>query len=486
VAPKMALQAVTRRATNEFRREVIQAMRKVAGLLCILALTFGALASFAATKKKVFLKSTTHGTPVKGPIKLLGPDHHSFAAYKAQNHLTPALNNLIKKQQAGAQYHNCTGFLSIPCFNSWFTTGYRNSVYSYSMVGQSPKAGGTTGLNNEVIGLELWLIGPDNTTIIYDQDPNAPQDLGLSDVQLLTQGPLYDATTTYPGGGGLAADKGQFTDTTFRASFNGVKAANWHTPLNPPRFPSVTYVGLLYYNNGDWACIGGEAPPCTSFQVVNINSISTIFSQLIGPAGENNPSTEIPIILTDYVTAFEGSPGACCVLGFHSANPGNEGGNAVQVWTWTTFIPQSSFNPFAPFGYDTFVMSHEVSELYHDPFVQVGGTLVSPWIDGSATFGQINLETGDVLERMNDADNDWPVTLPVGGGYRYHTQVEALLPWFTRNPQGPATGPGPGVYSWPNTNSLNNGHPCTSQTFVYGEGPGGFVFDNGGPNGQCQ
>jgi hypothetical protein len=483
----MALQAVTRRATIEFRREEFQAMRKVAGLLCILALTFGALASFAATKK-IYLKSTTHGTPVKGPMKMLGPDNHAFAAYKAQNHLTPALNNLIKNQQAGAQYHNCTGFLSVPCFNSWFITGYRNSVYSYSMVGHSPKAGGTTGLPNEVIGLELQLIGPDNSTVIYDNDPNTPQDLGLSDVQLLTQGPLYDATTTYPGGGGLPADKGQFTDTTIRASFNGVKAANWHTPLNPPRFPTIHYTGLLFFNNGDWACFGGELPPCTSFQVVNINSISSIFSQIIGPLGENNPSTEVPIILTDYVTAFTGLPinQNCCVLGFHSANPGNEGGNSVQVWTWTTFIPHSSFNPFAPFGYDTFVMSHEVAELYHDPFVQTNGTLISPWVDGSVSFAQANLETGDVIEAMADADSDFHVPLvTTGGAYTYHTQNEALLPWFTRNPQAPTTGPGPGVYSWPNTNTLNNGHPCTSQGFVYGEGPGGFVFDDGSANGQC-
>ena len=459
-------------------------MRKVVALLFILALTLGALSSFAATRK-VYLRSTTHGTPIKGPINRLGPDNHALAAYKAQNHLTPALNALIAKQQKGSQYHNCTGFLSVPCFSSWFITGTRNSIYPYSMVGQNPTAGGTTGLNNEVIGLELWLVGPDNTTVIYDQDSNAPQDLGLSDVQLEVQGPIWNATTTYPGGGGLPADTGQFVDTTFRASFNGVKKANWHTPLNPPRFPTVTYVGVLFYNNGDWACIGGEAPPCTSFQVVNIDSISSIFSQVIGPGGENNPSTEIPIILTDYVTAFEGAPANCCVLGFHSANPGNEGGNSVQVWTWATYIPQSSNNPFAPFGYDSFVMSHEVSELYHDPFVQTTGTLVSPWVDGSVSFAQANLETGDVIEAMADADSDWHVPLvTTGGAYTYHTQNEALLPWFTRNPVGPAClgvgggyayNCGPGIYSWPNTATLNAGHDPASP-WGYGEGAGGFYF----------
>jgi hypothetical protein len=296
---------------------------------------------------------------------------------------------------------------------------------------------------------------------------------------LETQGPLYDATTTYPGGGGLAADKGQFTDTTLRASFNGVKKANWHTPLNPPRFPSVKYVGLLLYNNNDWACIGGELPPCTSLQVVNIDSISSIFSQIIGPSGENNPSTEIPIIITDYVTAYEGGdPTACCVLGFHSANPGNEGGNSVQVWTWATYIAQSDFNAFGGFGSDTFVLSHEVAELYHDPFVQTGGTSVSPWVDGSVSFAQANLETGDVIEAMalSDAEFDVPLTT-TGGAYTYHTQNEALLQWFTRNPQAPPCDTfncGPGVYSWPNTKTLNAGHDPLG--WVYGEGPGGFFF----------
>jgi hypothetical protein len=460
-------------------------MRKISLLLTVLALTFGAMAGFAATR--VVLRSTTHGTPVRGRIQVNGPDNHALSAYKAQNHLSLAMNNLIKTQQRGPAYHNCSGFISIPCFNSWFITGYRDSVYSYSMVGHSPRAGGTTGIPNEVIPLELQLIGPDGVTVLYDFDPSAPQDLGLSDVSLETQGPLWNATTTYPGDANLPPDTGQFVDTVIRASFNGVKAANWHTTLNPPTFPINHYVGQLFYNNGDWACISGLTPPCTSsgdFPVVNINSISNIFEQILSPAQENPPSTEVPIILTDFVTAFIPGPGGgCCVLGFHSAQPGNEGGNSVLVWTWATYIAQSSNNPFAPFGYDTFVLSHETSELYHDPFVN---TLVSPWIDGSATFAQGNLETGDVIEAMHDADSDYHVQLTTTGGpYTYHTQNEALLPWFTRNPEGPPVGPGPGVYSWPDTNTLNNGHPCNTQTFVYGEGPGGFYADDGSSTGQC-
>jgi hypothetical protein len=106
--------------------------------------------------------------------------------------------------------------------------------------------------------------------------------------------------------------------------------------------------------------------------------------------------------------------------------------------------------------------------LYNDPFVN---TLVSPWVDGSVSFAQANLETGDAVEAMADVDAIYHVPL---GGFTYHVQNEALLQWFTRNPGAPAVGPGPGVYSWPNTNTLNNGHNPAG--WVYGEGPAGFFF----------
>jgi len=469
-------------------------MRKIAGFCCVFALTFGALASFAANQPKVLLHSTTKGSPIKaGSIKYFGPDHFNLNKLKAQNHLSKAMNQKILAMQKGATYRNCSGIITIPCFSSWLITGYRNSVYTYTMVGHSPTAGGTTTIPTHIIPLETLLVGPDNTTILYDFNPQAANNnqpfSPLNDVQLLTQGPIF-ANDPYPGGGGLAADNGQFNDTGFRASFTGIKKANWHTLLGAPTFPSVNYAQVLFFNNGDWMCVFGSGPPCAAgdFPVVNINSISNIFAQILGPANENVSSTEIPIIETDFVTAFDPS-GGCCALGFHSSNQGNEGSNSISVWTWGTFIPKAN-NPFGPFGNDVMVLTHETSELYHDPFVGEGGligvVLVSPWVDGSASFGQANLETGDAIEAMNASDVIFPLTQnTTGGSYTYSEQNVAILPWFTRNPKGPQTGPGPGVYSWPNTNVLNNGHPCASQGFVYGEGPAGFFFDDGSSTGQC-
>lgn len=450
-------------------------MRKIAGLLSILALFLAGIPGFAAGSK--ILTPTITGTRIVGPIKYSGPDHYSMAKYKAQNSLSAALNSLIIKQESGTQFHNCSGFLSLPCFNSWFITGTRNSVYTYAMLGGSPTAGGTTTIPNTLIALEIQLIGPDGQTVDYDFNPRTPQDLGLSDADLAKQGPMF-SSNAYPGGGGLPADTGQFTDTTIRASFNGVKKANWHVVLGTPMPSKFTYTGMLFFNNGDWACIGGELPPCSSFPVVNIDSIANIFEQILSPAGEDSASTTLPIILTDFVTAFIGFPQNCCVLGFHSAQPGNEGGNSVLVWTWATWIPQSVPNPFGQFGLDTFVLTHEVSELYHDPFVQNGGTLVSAWVDGSVQFAQGNLETGDAVEAMSASDSIFTVSeTTTGGAYTYHTQTEALLPWFTRNPMSPACDVhncGKGVYSWPNTATLNSGHDPNG--WIYGEGPAGFFF----------
>ena len=454
-------------------------MRKIAGLLSILVLTFGAAASFAANQNVVVVKSTIKGTPVKQVLKAQ-KEPGSLTKFKAQNKLSAATNNALIKEKAGANFKNGTQS-TIPYFNSWFITGYRNSVYTYSMVGHSPKAGGTTGIDNELIPLITELFDADgNLAFVFD--PTINNDPEGNDGDLMKQSPIY-VNTSYPASGGFAADTGQFGDTNLRASFTGVKKASWHSVLNPPTEPKTQYVQQLFFNNGDWALACCDTNN-NQFPVVNIDSEFNIFEQIL--SAENPVNTTIPIILTDYLTMFQGN--GCCILGFHTAQNWSNPVPGILVWTWSTFIPHNAdnglTNPFFPFGQDTFVMSHEITELYNDPFVN---TNVSCWVDGSVRFGQCNLETGDVIEAMKDVDSDYSVNSTTNGGpYTFHVQVEATLQWFTRTPQAPQQGPGPGVYSWPRTETLNNGHPCPSQTFVYGEGPAGFVFDDGGGNGQCQ
>jgi hypothetical protein len=471
--------------------------------LSILILCFGTLVGSAFAQARKTVPPTTQGKPIPpGSIKYLGPDHHSLANFKAQNHLSNGTNYLIK---SGAlkdpTFQNGTALNTVPYFQSWFVTGTRNSIYPYSMVGQSPTAGGATVLNNQIIPLVTVLQVGGVTIYVFDptvaNDPEGAETVpsigpGI-DTGLVALSPLYDATTTYPG---PPADSGQEVDTAFRASFNGVRASNWHTLLGSPYSSGIAWVQELEYNNGDWACVFGSVPTSTTlcnavnskdFPVVNINTISNNFASIL--ADEDPPNNSIPIIITDFVTAFTNPSNigaSCCVLGYHNAQPGlnPSGPNSVLVWAWGTYLPHSN-NPFAPFGNDVMVLSHEIAELYHDPFVQTTGTSVAPWVDGSATFAQANLEVGDAIEAMNAVDVVYEVPLmPNGTPFTYSVQNVALLPWFTRNPLGPVSGPGPGIYSWPNINTLNNGHnPATCLTpgpnggcYVYGEGSAGFYF----------
>ena len=460
-------------------------MRKLLCSLTTLALIVASVASFAANRNVTYkyVPKTNSGKPIpKGFIKFQGYDTHDMSQFKAQNHLSYAMNQHILNHALQARrgsFVNCA-IDTIPCFQSWFITGHRNSVYPFTIVGQNPAAGGTTLIDNQIIplitvlqvgGVPFYVFDP--TTATDPQGAASVPSIGPgTDTGLLSQSPLYDATTTYVG---PPPETGQYNDSHQRVSFRKVAAANWHTVLNTNFSSGVIWVQMLEWNNGDWACRGTETPPCTSFPVFNINVISGNFSFIL--SGENPPVTEVPIILTDWLTAFDPSSGACCILGFHTAQPSGPG---VLVWTWGTWIPYNRDNGFTNpfkggFGSNSMVLSHEVDEIFNDPFVN---TAVAPWVDGSVTFAQANLETGDAIEAMAAADVLFDVTLTTTGGpFVYVVQNVPTLEWFFRNPYNG------GIYSWPNEGSLSHnphvpGACTTGPTWVYGQGSAGFFFCN--------
>lgn len=464
-------------------------MRKLLSSLIILALAFTAVGAFAVTRynpKSHTLKTvpkTTSGSPVKqsGAIKA---DPHSMANWHAVNKLSPAMNAKIKAQQKGSFVNGTID--TIPYFNGYFFTGDgKNSVYTYSMLGQSPAAGGTTTIQTEIIPLISILEVSGVPYYIFDPAgyyvPPADQD---TDANLMAEGPLFDTTTTYPG---PPAQTGQFEDGFSRTQFRKVAKSNWHTVLGPNSttgtvFGPYIWQQFLEFDNGDWAlyCCDTNSNPFPAF---DINVISNNFAYILSYPGEIATTTNniFPLILTDYLFATEG--GGCCIGGYHSAQPGSFDPNGVLIWAWAAWVPanidQGVTNPFGPggFGSDDMAWSHEIGEAIDDPFVQTNGTLVPAWIDGSASFAQGNLEVGDAIEAMAPVDSigTWPVNV-ASGTYDYHMQNLATLEWFTRNPVNG------GVYSWPNVHTLSqfNMVPgCQTPgvcSWIYGQGAAGFFF----------
>ena len=214
-------------------------MRKIAGLPTILAMTVALSgAALAATNQKIVLKAP-QGSNKTGKFSYVqvGSEANSkLAPFKAQNHLSAAMNKTLLQQRQGASFKNGT-IDTVPYFNSSFITGGRNSIYAYSMVGQSPQAGGTTWIDNRILPLQVQLTDF-NGNVLYDFNPTVATDIPGDDVSLTAQSPLYDATTTYPG---PPADTGQVIDTAQRVEFRTVRAANWHTPLNTPQLNSYFY-----------------------------------------------------------------------------------------------------------------------------------------------------------------------------------------------------------------------------------------------------
>jgi hypothetical protein len=96
---------------------------------------------------------------------------------------------------------------------------------------------------------------------------------------------------------------------------------------------------------------------------------------------------------------------------------------------------------------DVTALSHEMSEIFNDPFVGVDGIHnVTPfWLSPNGNC-QDNLEDGDVIEGL--PNQIFPVAL---NGMTYHLQNEALLQWFEFESPSSALG---GAYSYPNTETL--------------------------------
>jgi hypothetical protein len=305
------------------------------------------------------------------------------------------------------------GVRTIPFFTDSFAFG--GVTYPYSMVGTNPRTSRATTSVGVVI-VPLRLVFADGN--VSDPGP-AVGDVLRS--PLFVDAPFSSGTT-------------QYGDAIRRAMFwQYVGGTGYHLLLRRPLvLPTLTLrvpaADGVFVHAGD--PIG---PPVLGFHaavdtgVVSDTWFFGLFDSILALAPD---PTMLPIVLGRNV-ALSGDPipyGAP-TLGFHSAAsvPMRGGGTAIQTGIFATYGDPNPIVELPGLLRNTDVLSHEVSEWMHDPFLSnTVPTWISPLPLASLVYGcQSLLETGDPM-----AD----VAFDVNG---YQLSDEAFLSWFAHQTPSP-------------------------------------------------
>jgi hypothetical protein len=302
----------------------------------------------------------------------------------------------------------------------------RQGNFPFSMVGTNPATtDSTTTIPTVLIPLKFVFspksnLGGGNFSDVREPFTVDPA-TGLNSIQATLPSPVVP-TAAYPFGVGTM----QFGDAIQRATFHETGSSNYHVVLATPIIlPEVTFDVLA--NLADVHRISAR---------IDIGWFSERMNELINSL-HIDPHT-LPIFATYNTFLYtNNNPADCCVGGFHGAasvqcrkfcSVNGNGAQAIQIWIFEGWASPRVF--LNPSFVDILPLSHEVSEWLNDPFTD---NLVPTWLAlGPAPFCQGNLETGDVLEELNDAA--FPVTV---NGITFYPQSEALLPLFER--QSPST-----------------------------------------------
>jgi hypothetical protein len=254
--------------------------------------------------------------------------------------------------------------------------------------------------------------------------------------------PVAPAFIKGPGGTLSQGDAGnllQLEDATMRAQFNQTGSSTYHLRLQPNVLPPVT---INVPQEHGTLIVSGRGVVAAD---VDIKWWS---SQIKNLETQADP-THLPIYLTNQVMLYQGTPGNCCVIGYHGTIPvglgagsGNSNGNAVvQTFAWASYV-QPGFYSRANGGtdwalQDIHALSHEIAEWADDPFVNNG---VEPWLTPTAPqYGCTGvLETGDPVVGIGFAlgTNSFEQGPNPNGSQSadgsYHPEDEVFLPWYMR------------------------------------------------------
>lgn len=361
----------------------------------------------------------------------------AITARRAPNTQPNAGVSLAAKKSGGNDtIINFSGQFTAPGFDS---DGNPQSVWPFTMVGRAPELNRTTRFNAPIIPVTVEMLDANGNVATTASGAPLRMVTGQDTIDLTLNSPVFQK---FPWTSGNV----QITDGMMRAQFFNRAGDHdgdrddqgYHTVLDP-RVKTARTLRLPF---GTYAFAPKADGSCCLFVLADIDAFA---SQLFPPtaddtttvmgaaehAGDMKPSDITTLLFRD-VYLFFGVPSNCCVLGFHSfdAEPGTpQNGNRERdfVMNYASYISDGLFGG----GFeDVTALSHEVSELFDDPFVNNA----TPWWlsidpfnpDPSRALCQNNLETGDVVEVLSaNATHATPLH-----GRTYHPSNEALLQWF--------------------------------------------------------
>lgn len=259
----------------------------------------------------------------------------------------------------------------------------------------------------------------------------------------------------------------QFTDAIQRAQYYSQAKDDWHTWL----VPSVKTARTMTLIRGTYRfALNVDGSCCMDILVDEDAFINAWFPQLVA----YDPNTTIGAaeiagdITTKDISTFlfpntflyeGGDPSVfCCVGGWHGYDiePADSGQETIEKRYVINFSSWGSPGVFGDdVGSDIASLSHEIAEIFNDPFVPAPPPYepdvtynVTPW--WLAPNGLcINIrEVADVIEGL--PNELYPVTI---NGYTYHPVNVALSQWFQREVPSSALH---SSYSYPEETVLNN------------------------------
>jgi hypothetical protein len=351
------------------------------------------------------------------------------------------------------------GIDSLPNWSSYFyfpgvdSNGNPQFTWQYTMVGNAPFSqgndgqGGTTRVGAPIVAVNLDLRN-------FDGSPRFVGGKRLfSDatqfVAPVLSSPVFSKTSY-----SSSEIPTQFTDAVQRAEFINKAEDDWHTLLHSRVETTRTMVLIRgtyrFALKADGACCAFVLVDFSTFVNRLFPATATDTTTPIGAAenaGEIQTRDLSTLLFPNAFLYFNNDPSQCCALGFHTYDlePGGADNGFRErryVVNYSSWVSPGFFRD--PTVRDIIALSHEMAETFNNPFVNNA----TPWWRAPNRLCQNNLETGDVIEGLPNAQ--FPIVL---NGFTYHPQNEALLQWFAGVTPSSAISQ---AYSYPDTNVLTS------------------------------